>query len=59
MHPYTMSQLSVQHTDELRAAADRARPHVAPARLRNSVRHRAGWTLVEIGLRMAGVPDDG
>jgi hypothetical protein len=59
MHPYTMSRLSIQHTDELRAAAGRARPHVSPPRPRNSVRHRAGWTLVEIGLRLAGVPEDG
>jgi hypothetical protein len=59
MHPYTISELAIRHTDELRAAAGRARPHVTPARLRNSVRHRAGWTLVEIGLRVAGGPDDG
>jgi hypothetical protein len=59
MHPYTMSELAIRHTDELRAAADRARLHVSPPRPRNSVRHRAGWTLVEIGLRMAGGPDDG
>jgi hypothetical protein len=58
MHPYIMSQLAIQHTSELHAAAGRARPHVAPPRPRNSVRHRAGWTLVEIGLRLAGVPDD-
>jgi len=58
MHPYTMSRLAIQHTSELRAAAGDARPHAAPARPRDSVRHRAGWTLVEIGLRLAGAPDD-
>jgi hypothetical protein len=26
---------------------------------RNSVRHRAGWTLIEVGLRLAGTSDDG
>jgi hypothetical protein len=58
MHPFTMSELAIQHTSELRAAAGRARPYVTPPRPRDSVRHRAGWTLVEIGLRLAGVPDD-
>jgi hypothetical protein len=58
MHPYTMSRLAIAHTDELRAAARRAEPHVTPPP-RNSVRHRAGWTLVEIGLRLAGMPDEG
>jgi hypothetical protein len=58
MHPYTMSQLAIQHADELRAAAGRSRLHVAPAGPRNSVRYRTGWTLVEIGLRLAGVSDD-
>ncbi|HEY7012001.1 MAG TPA: hypothetical protein VH480_04540 [Streptosporangiaceae bacterium] len=58
MHPYTMSQLAHQHTSELRAAAGRTRPHVTPPGPRNTVRYRAGWTLVEIGLRLAGVPDD-
>lgn len=57
MHPYTMTQLAIQHTNEIRAAAGR-RPHVAPPGPRNSVRHRAGWTLVEIGLRLAGASDD-
>jgi hypothetical protein len=58
MHPDTMRQLAIQHTNELRAAAGRSRPHAIPPRPRNSVRHRAGWTLVEIGLRVAGVADD-
>ena len=58
MHPYTMSRLARQHTSELRAAAGRARPHVTPPGPRNTVRYRAGWTLVEIGLRLAGGPDD-
>jgi hypothetical protein len=59
MHPHTMSRLALQHTAELRAAADRARPHLTPPRPRNTARYRAGWTLVEIGLRLAGVANDG
>ena len=58
MHPYTMSQLAIQHADELNAAADRSRRHVTPAGPRGSVRYRTGWMLVEIGLRLAGASDD-
>jgi hypothetical protein len=58
MHPDTLNQLAIQHIKELRAAADRSRPHVITPGPRNSVRHRAGWTLVEIGLRLAGTSDE-
>jgi hypothetical protein len=58
MHPYTMSQLAMHHADELSAAAGRSRLHVTPAGPRNSVRYRTGRMLVEIGLRLAGAPDD-
>ena len=58
MHPYTINQLTIQRTSELRGDAGRGRPHVTPPGPRNSVRHRAGWTLVEIGLRLAGGTDD-
>lgn len=58
MHPYTMSELAIQRASELRAMAGRSRLHVTPAGPRNSVRHRTGWTLVEIGLRLAGTSDD-
>ena len=58
MHPYTMSQLAVQHADELSAAPGRSRLHVTPAGPRNSVRYRTGRMLVEIGLRLAGAPDE-
>jgi hypothetical protein len=53
MHPYTMSRLAIQHASDMRAAAGRAPRHVTPPRPGNSVRHRAGWALVEIGLRIA------
>jgi hypothetical protein len=58
MHPYTMSQLAVQHTDELTAAGARSRLHVTPAGPRNSIRYRTGWMLVGIGLRLVGAPDE-
>ena len=58
MHPYTMSRLAIHHIDELSAAAGRNRLHVTPAGPGNSVRHRTGWMLVEIGLRLAGSSDE-
>jgi hypothetical protein len=57
MHPYQMEQLAGQRAQELRAQAHLARRHVQHPGPRNSVRHRAGWTLVEIGLRLAGSDD--
>jgi hypothetical protein len=59
MNPHQMKQLVSQHNEELRTQAHQARLHVQPPGPRNSVRHRAGWTLVEIGLRLAGTSDDG
>jgi hypothetical protein len=58
MHPQQMEQLAIQHANELRAQAHLARRHVQRPGPRNSVRHRAGWRLVEIGLRLAGGSDD-
>jgi hypothetical protein len=58
MYPYQMEQIVSQHTEELRAQAHLARRHVQRPGPRNSVRHRAGWTLVHIGLRLAGASDD-
>jgi len=61
MHPHQLEQLAGQHAAELRARCTQphlARRHVQRPGPRNSVRHRAGWTLVEIGLRLAGGSDD-
>ncbi len=59
MHPNLLNQLASQHADELRLRPSQGRPHVSRPGPRNSVRHRAGWTLVEIGLRLAGPSRDG
>lgn len=58
MNPYQAEMLNKQHVRELRAGASIGRPHVASHGPRSSVRHRAGWTLVSIGLRLAATPDD-
>jgi hypothetical protein len=54
MHPDLTNQMARQHAADMRAAAERARLVRRGRVVRTSVRHRAGWTLVEIGLRLAG-----
>ncbi|HTW05751.1 MAG TPA: hypothetical protein VMF87_36030 [Streptosporangiaceae bacterium] len=54
MHPDLTNQMARQHAADMRAVAERARLVRRPRVVRTSVRHRAGWTLVEIGLRLAG-----
>ena len=52
MHPYLLGQAANEHVADLRrAAAARPARHV-PAD-RGTIRNRAGWTLVHIGLRLA------
>jgi hypothetical protein len=55
MHPYIIEQLGRQHEIELRRAESRHgldRPGRRRGR-RRSVRRRAGWALVAIGLKLA------
>lgn len=58
MHPRQMEWMVSQHHEELRRDSRLSRGHVRRPGPRNSVRHRAGWTLVEMGLRLAGASDD-
>lgn len=58
MHPYQMEQLVSQRAQEIRTQGNLARRHVHHPGPRNSVRHRAGWRLIELGLRLAGGSDD-
>jgi hypothetical protein len=59
MHANLLNQLASQRADELRHQPGHTRPHVSRPGPRNSVRYRAGRTLVEIGLRLAGSSRDG
>jgi hypothetical protein len=52
MHPYMIELLAAQRQCELRSSAPRSGLHAAPGH-RRSVRHRAGWALVAIGLTLA------
>ena len=49
-----------QHSSECSACAQaqHSGPHSMRPTQRSTVRHRAGWTLVEIGLRLAGTSPD-
>jgi hypothetical protein len=59
MHPQLLDQLAQQHVTEMRrsAARHRAAAAAAPAARRATIRNRAGWTLVQIGLRLASSAD--
>jgi hypothetical protein len=61
MHPYLLGQMTQEHTDDLRRAAERHQLATAikPVRRRPTLRTRAGWTLVQVGLRLATHPSDG
>ena len=52
MHPYMIELLARQRESELRRSARRHGLRM-PCRRRRSVRHRAGWALVAIGLTLA------
>jgi hypothetical protein len=50
MHPSLIELLARERESELRRSARR---HVLHLPRRRSIRHRAGWTLVAIGLTLA------
>lgn len=59
MHPHLIEQLAESRRHDLRMAAARAaqpRPAVRRRPHRESARRRAGWFLVEVGLKLAGGP---
>jgi hypothetical protein len=52
MHPHLLSQAANEHIADLRRTAA-ARPAQQLPAGRSTIRNRAGWTLVHIGLRLA------
>jgi hypothetical protein len=48
-----MEQMASQRAEEMRRSMARCRKSGPREGIRKSVRQRAGWTLVEIGLRLA------
>ncbi|MGP4045501.1 hypothetical protein [Streptomyces sp. 2A115] len=55
MHPDTHLALHHLRAEELRTQADTNRLATA-SRRRHELRIRLGWTLVEVGLRLASAP---
>jgi len=55
MHPETHRRLHHVRAAELRAQAD-AHRLAAEAKRPGELRTRLGWTLVEVGLRLAAAP---
>jgi len=55
MHPRLLGQIADEHVAEMRQSAAQQRASAAhrPAQLRVTLRSRAGWTLIAIGLRIA------
>jgi hypothetical protein len=53
MHLYVTEELIRQREQELHRPARRYIPPRQFRRCRDSVRHRAGWLLIEIGLALA------
>ena len=53
MHPYMIELLARLRESELRRSAGRHGLDAPRRRGRRSVRHRAGWALVAIGLTLA------
>ncbi|MGO8886598.1 MAG: hypothetical protein ACLPUO_20945 [Streptosporangiaceae bacterium] len=56
MFPYALEQLASQRSHEIQVAADARRDRRGPRAPRHSVRHRAGWSMIELGLRLASQP---
>ncbi|WP_405840549.1 hypothetical protein [Streptomyces sp. NBC_01518] len=54
---YSHIQLAQQHIAELHAQADAHRLAADARPPRRELRTRVGWTLVELGLRLASTPN--
>jgi hypothetical protein len=61
MNPQLLDQLATQRVTEIRNEASRAAAAARPARDndRESIRERAGWTLIRAGLKLTGPPAHG
>ena len=52
MNPYGLDRLARQRSDDVRKAAERRRALAVPRDRARSIRHRAGWALVHLGLSL-------
>ncbi len=60
MNTQMLKQVASQHICEVRQSASRChRPSEAVPEQRESIRTRAGWTLINVGLRLTDPPARG
>jgi hypothetical protein len=59
MNPYELERLAKQHTGDLRKAAARHQAAAARRDRGQSIRHRTGWALVQIGLSLVSSSANG
>jgi hypothetical protein len=60
MNPNLIDQIAAQHAAEVRAEAGHCRrPATADRGHQDSIRVRAGWTLINVGLRLTDPPAGG
>lgn len=58
MYSHQLEQIARLRTGELRRTAGTSRVHVVHRTPRNTFRNRTGWTMIAIGLRIAGSGSD-
>ena len=56
MNPYALERQARQRADDIRKAAERHRAGAVPRDSARSIRHRAGWALIKIGLSLLNTP---
>jgi hypothetical protein len=58
MHPQLIGQAAHEHVADLHRTAAQRRLASAAATRRTTIRNKAGWTLVHLGLRLAASSAD-
>jgi hypothetical protein len=57
MNTQMLDQIASQHISEVRESASRChQPSAADREERESIRERAGWTLINVGLKLTDPP---
>jgi hypothetical protein len=59
MNPQMLDQLASQRVTEVRREAASHRAPETARESRESIRERAGWTLIHMGLKLTGPPATG
>jgi hypothetical protein len=60
MNTQMLDEVASQHITEVRQSASRCRrPSAAVREQRESIRERAGWTLINVGLKLTDPPAKG